>query len=75
MSKPPERHENHVDVDTPDLFPDECLIHEDCDQVTSWKLFNFQIWRVSIDWECRVKFFISDSHKIFSIIHSLLGKG
>ena len=22
-----------VDVDTPDLFPDECLIHEDCDQV------------------------------------------
>ena len=21
-----------VDVDTPDLFPDECLIHEDCDQ-------------------------------------------
>ena len=23
-----------VDVDTPDLFPDECLIHEDCEQVT-----------------------------------------
>lgn len=23
---------DHVDVDTPDLFPDECLIHEDCDQ-------------------------------------------
>ena len=22
-----------VDVDTPDLFPEECLIHEDCDQV------------------------------------------
>jgi len=21
-----------VDVDTPDLFPDECLIHEDCEQ-------------------------------------------
>ena len=24
--------DDHVDVDTPDLFPDECLIHEDCDQ-------------------------------------------
>ena len=23
---------DHVDVDTPDLFPDECLVHEDCDQ-------------------------------------------
>ena len=24
--------DGRVDVDTPDLFPDECLIHEDCDQ-------------------------------------------
>ena len=32
FNKPAERVANHVDVDTPDLFPDECLIHEDCAQ-------------------------------------------
>ena len=32
FNKPAERLANHVDVDTPDLFPDECLIHEDCAQ-------------------------------------------
>ena len=24
--------EPYIDVDTPDLFPEECLIHEDCPQ-------------------------------------------
>ena len=24
--------ETYIDVDTPDLFPEECLIHEDCPQ-------------------------------------------
>ena len=30
-----------VDVDTPDLFPDECLIHEDCEQVDIPTISNF----------------------------------
>lgn len=28
----PETDNTRVDVDTPELFPDECLIHEDCEQ-------------------------------------------